>query len=182
MKLTIWRTHWNFKSHWKCLQLEAAKTDETDFRVEIWAIVLLQNCVIKRCIRCRGKKKKKPLSIKQLMDKACSEPSADGPPRPSSRGLTQTLLAPSCGAALFIPVSHLWASPARALQSNLPPHLPPRRAPQETHTSCPWPHLAPQQGDGGGECSAAQCSVTGSRPARRSRMCARAHERSRCYL
>lgn len=84
------------------------------------------------------------------MDKACREPSADGQPRPSSRGLTQTLVAPSCGAALFIPVSHLWASPARALQSNLPPHLPPRRAPQETHTSCPWPHLAPQQGDGVG--------------------------------
>lgn len=82
------------------------------------------------------------------MDKAFSEPSsADGPSRPSSWGLTQTLVAPSCGAALFIPVSHLGASPARALQSNLPPRPLPRRAPQETHTSCPWPHLAPQQGD-----------------------------------
>lgn len=52
------------------------------------------------------------------------------------------------------------SSTSPAIEPSSPPHKPP----QETHTSCPWPHLTPQQGDGewsrGG--NALQCSVTGS--------------------
>lgn len=45
---------------------------------------------------------------------------------PGSRGLISTVSCLSCGAVLFIPVSHVCASPARVLQSNLPPlSLPP---------------------------------------------------------
>lgn len=43
-----------------------------------------------------------------------------------SIGLILAVSHLSCGAVLFIPVSHVFAFPARVLQSNLPPHsLPP---------------------------------------------------------
>lgn len=38
-----------------------------------------------------------------------------------STWLISTVCSLSCGAVLFIPVSHVCASPARVLQSNLPP-------------------------------------------------------------
>lgn len=44
-----------------------------------------------------------------------------GSRRPGSTGLIPTVSSLSCGAVLFIPVSHVSASPARVLQSNLPP-------------------------------------------------------------
>lgn len=64
-----------------------------------------------------------------------------------SIGLILAVSHLSCGAVLFIPVSHVFAFPARVLQSNLPPHRPP----QETHISCLRPHLAPQQSRRRGE-------------------------------
>lgn len=64
-----------------------------------------------------------------------------------SRELTAVVSCLSCGAVLFIPVSLVCASPARVLQSNLPPLSLPSTPSGNTYFLPPAPPR-PQQSDG----------------------------------
>lgn len=70
-----------------------------------------------------------------------------------SIGLIPAVSHLSCGAALFIPVSHVFAFPARVLQSNLPPHSLPPTSSGNTYFLPPAPPCPPavktqRRGDG----------------------------------
>lgn len=117
------------------------------------------------------------------MDKAFGEPPADGQSQTPSGGLTWTLLTPSCGAALFIPVSHLKASPARALQSNPPPLSPPIPAEPLRKRTLPalGPTSAPSREAGGrGQREEMLGGAVQCHGCRCNRMCARAQLRPAC--
>lgn len=74
-----------------------------------------------------------------------------------SIGLIPAVSHLSCGAALFIPVSHVFAFPARVLQSNLPPHSLPPTSSGNTYFLPPAPPCPPavktqRRGDGRVKC------------------------------
>lgn len=64
-----------------------------------------------------------------------------------SIGLILAVSHLSCGAVLFIPVSHVFAFPARVLQSNLPPHSLPPTSSGNTYFLPPAPPRPPSSQD-----------------------------------